>query len=280
MLGQVVPISNLSTTLTEEFTEDHLVPFVLYDKEFVLAHPLLKDWISKGRTANIPLLNIAELGDPVLRRIWTPDREKPFFLRGLENSQAVIVKVKEKVYVVLYRTTSDYGTTPWTFGAYLNSDEHGQQETNRILQSFYAGVVVLLLAVAAAVFAGRKISRPIEDIAAASELVEREALDVVTPLRGSRIKELDKAGRSFNHMVAGLRERHLIRETLGRFVPEEVAGTLLVEGGRLEPIEAPATILFCDLVSFTSLTEKNWTDPNCRSAERLLLGHGGNSRTP
>ena len=96
--------------------------------------------------------------------------------------------------------------------------------------------------------------------------MEREALDDIGTLRGSRIRELDDAGRSFNHMVEGLRERHLIRETLGRFVPEEIAGTLLMKGGRLEPIEAEATILFCDLVSFTSLTEK--LGPN-RTVEML-----------
>ena len=255
MLGQVVPISDLSTTLAEEFTEEGLTPFVLYDKEFILAHPLLKDWIARGRTASIPLLSASELGDPVLERIWSPDEKQPFFLRGLQNSEAVVVVVEGVDHVVLYRTVSDFGA-PWTIGAYLNGDQHGREETGRILKSLYGGLVVLLLSVGAAVFAGRRISRPIEDIAAATELVEREALDEVPPLRGSRIRELDKASRSFNHMVGGLRERRLIRETLGRFVLEEVAGALLLEGGRLEPTEAEATILFCDLVSFTALTER------------------------
>ena len=218
------------------------------------------------KSASIPLLSIQELGDPVLERIWTPDKEQPFFLRGLENSRAVIVIEDGVRHIVLYRTVMDYGVAPWTLGAYLNSEEHGRRETERILNSFYGGLIVLVVAVAISVFAGRRVSRPIEDIAAASTLVEREALDDVGTLRGSRIRELDDAGRSFNHMVEGLRERHLIRETLGRFVPEEVAGTLLMKGGRLEPIEAEATILFCDLVSFTSLTEK--LGPN-RTVEML-----------
>ena len=256
MLGQVVPISDLSTTLAEEFIEEGLTPFVLYDKKFVLAHPLLKDWIARGRSASIPLLSTSELGDPVLERIWSPDLRQPFFLRGLENSEAVVVVVDGVNHVVLYRTVSDFGATPWTIGAYLNGDQHGRQETNRILKSFYAGVIVLVVSVGVAVFAGRRVSRPIEHIAAASRLVEHEALDEVPALRGSRIRELVDAGRSFNHMVGGLRERHLIRETLGRFVPEEVAGTLPLEGGRLEPTEAEATIVFCDVVGFTALTEK------------------------
>ena len=61
-------------------------------------------------------------------------------------------------------------------------------------------------------------------------------------------------------MVAGLKERELIRETLGRFVPADVARTLLSEGGELSPLQSEATVLFCDLVSFTSLTEKLGAD--------------------
>ena len=38
-------------------------------------------------------------------------------------------------------------------------------------------------------------------------------------------------------------------------MPETVAHELLSAGGRIEPIEVRATVLFCDLVGFTSLTE-------------------------
>ena len=67
---------------------------------------------------------------------------------------------------------------------------------------------------------------------------------------------MDDANRSFNRMVEGLRERQLIRRTLGRYVPEKVAHALLSAGGRIEPTEVRATVLFCDLVGFTSLTER------------------------
>ena len=67
--------------------------------------------------------------------------------------------------------------------------------------------------------------------------------------------ELDDANRSFNRMVAGLKESVLVRETLGRFVPTDVARTLLTEGGELSPRQSEATVLFCDLEGFTALTE-------------------------
>ena len=142
MVGQIVPISDLSTTLATEYSEEGLTPFVLYDREFVLAHPLLKDWIARGTKSDFPLLSAAELGDPVLQRIWTPDEEQPFFLRGLAHATAAVgVVVDDVYYVCLYRISNEYGSEPWTIGAYLNSELHGDQETTRILKTFRGGVV-------------------------------------------------------------------------------------------------------------------------------------------
>ena len=45
----------------------------------------------------------------------------------------------------MYRTVMDYGVAPWTLGAYLNSEEHGRRETERILNSFYGGLIVLVV---------------------------------------------------------------------------------------------------------------------------------------
>ena len=64
------------------------------------------------------------------------------------------------------------------------------------------------------------------------------------------------AAPSFNDMVCGLRERDLVRQTLGRYVPEKVSETLLQEDGVLETEEARATVLFADIKGFTTMTEK------------------------
>jgi class 3 adenylate cyclase len=89
----------------------------------------------------------------------------------------------------------------------------------------------------------------------AADAVDAGELDRIEPLSGSRIRELDDAGVAFNNMVSGLRDRRLIRDTLGRFVPEEVARSLLAGGGDLEVQQSEATILFCDIEAFTRLTE-------------------------
>ena len=84
------------------------------------------------------------------------------------------------------------------------------------------------------------------------------------------------AAPSFNDMVCGLRERDLVRQTLGRYVPEKVSEKLLQEDGVLETEEARATVLFADIKGFTTMTEKlrSWRD--YISAQRLFQRYGGN----
>jgi class 3 adenylate cyclase len=124
-----------------------------------------------------------------------------------------------------------------------------------------------VLGIIASVIVGHQVSRPVKEIVNAANTVDAGSLDAVEPLEGSRIRELDDASRAFNNMVKGLRERQVIRDTLGRFVPEKVASSLgrfvpekvassLLAGGGAIPVQqTEATILFCDIESFTQLTE-------------------------
>ena len=128
-------------------------------------------------------------------------------------------------------------------------------EFQRLIRALVAALVVLAIAIAASIVVGRKVSTPIKALVKAAESIEGGKFNNVPNLAHSRIRELDDAGDAFNNMVKGLRERQLIRETLGRFVPEEVASSLLAGGGDIEPTQTEATVLFCDIESFTQLTE-------------------------
>ena len=87
--------------------------------------------------------------------------------------------------------------------------------------------------------------------------------------RGSRIQEsiilLIVAGllavvvhraRALVHRQAAVeREREMITQTFGKYVPEAVADALIADRGMLAPIHRTATILFADLERFTSIAE-------------------------
>jgi adenylate cyclase len=254
MLAQVVPIERLSEDLTQFARETGVTPFVLYGDDRVLAHPLLvRDEREDARED--PLPRLSEVGDAVLARLRAPDVVAPFGMRALTRSKAVVVRIGDRQNLVITRTIGQLGTQPWTIGVHLDPRRDGPSELQRVMWSLAAGLGVLVLAVIVAAVAGRRLSRPVEAFARAAKTVQEGRLEEVPTLPGSAIAEFDDAAESFNGMVAGLRRSRMIRRTLGRFVSKEVARELMKGGGKLEPLEAEATVLLCDLEGFTPLTQ-------------------------
>jgi len=254
MLGQVVPLERLSEDLAAFAIETGVMPFVLYGGDRVLAHPLLvRDEGEDSRSD--PLPSLRELGDPVLARIRSPDVVSPFGLRALSRSKAVLATVDGTRYLFLTRDMGQIGPQSWTLGVYVDPEKGGPSEMRKVMWSLFVGLGVLVVAVVVAAFVGRRLSRPVEAFAQAAKTVQEGRLEDVPTLPGSAIAEFDAASRSFNDMVAGLRRSRVMRRTLGRFVSKEVARELMKGGGKLEPLEAEATVLLCDLEGFTPLTQ-------------------------
>ena len=250
IFAQIVPVEVLSSFIATQYSDTGTTPFVLYDRNFVLAHPR----ITNGDMSN-PLPRLDELNDLILRRIWTPDEKVPYIQSALKDTKTVGVFWGDDDYLFLYRDIESFGPASWTVGAYLNTSLLEERPGQRIIRTLAFGIAILVLAVIAAVVIGRRISTPVKALVQSAALVETGQLDRVEPLGQSRIREFDEAGSAFNNMVNGLRERQLIRDTLGRFVPEEVASSLLAGGGKIDVQQTEATILFCDVEAFTRMTE-------------------------
>ena len=253
--AQIVPIVELSSFLSSIYADTGLTPFVLYDRQFVLAHPMLINSVFSSEAQQQPLSRIDSFSDLILSRIWTPDEQMPFISNVLIDTQASGVVWGDVFYLFVYRDINRYGKAPWTIGAYINTSLQNSGEIRRLIEALLAGLAVLVVAIAASIFVGRKVSNPIKAIVRAAQTVDSGQLETVPHLPGSRIRELDEASNAFNNMVRGLSERELMRETLGRFVPEKVASSLLAGGGQIEPQQLVATILFSDIESFTQMTE-------------------------
>ena len=276
--SQAVSVSDLSRYLASVGTETGIIPFILYDRDRVLAHPLLMGWTPGAFDQDQPLAALDDLGDSVLERIWTPDHDDLFLLETMSETSASGATVGDDYYVFLYRDLLRYGPAPWTIGVYVNTGTSDVwewlgdivrslltgayrgggadgREFERLVAATLVGFAVFVGSVGIAAWLGTRASRPVKAIAAAARSVESQRLDHIDELPASRVAEFDDANRSINRMVAGLKERELIRETLGRFVPADVARTLLSEGGELAPEQSEATVLFSDIAGFTSLTE-------------------------
>lgn len=257
ILAQIVPVEELSTHVVDLSPRKGMTPFILYGEDQVLAHPLLIKAAGSSGTAYTPLTALMEIDDEILKRIWSPDDEDLFFLDGDDGvkTSGVFIAEYERYFIYVYRKIEDYGSIPWIVGAHLNTEIYGGAESKRLMQALIGSIAVLLMAIAGAIVLGRYITRPVTAIANAARLVESNKLTEVPDLKPSHMLELDDAARSFNQMVLDLRERALIRQTLGQFVPEEVARTLLSEGGSLQSENSQATLLYSDIEGFTALTE-------------------------
>ena len=253
VFAQIVNVRDLSSYLSIANTNTGVTPFVLYDHDFVLAHPALG-----SGNSDQPLQTIDEFDDLVLQRIWTPDEDAAFISAALSDTKASGVFWGDRYYLLLSRDIEEFGPVPWTIGVHLNTALIENKQTDDLIRALFAGIAVLVLAIIAFLIIGRRISVPISRIARAANAVnagDLDDLDHIAPLGASHIRELDEAGNAFNNMIIGLRERALIRETLGRFVPEKVASSLLSGGGDIPVQQTQASILFCDIEGFTRLTE-------------------------
>src|SRR5688572_4606430 len=198
MLGQVVPIAKLSEDLAVFRAEYEVTPFLLDGADRVLGHP---DLAQRGADARSLMPSLADLGDPVLARLRSADGAAPL-LGGLKRARALRARVGDRHFVYVLREIAPHGGQAWTIGVYLDPIAGGQRaEMLRVVWSIAAGLVVLVLAVALAAVAGRRLGRPIEALARAAGAVREGRLDDVEPLPRSRIAELDDASRSFGEML-------------------------------------------------------------------------------
>ena len=252
MLGQVVTIAHLSEQLAR-FREQHgVTPFILYG-DAVLAHPTLAA-LAPG-TRSSPLVDAREIGDPVLAALRKPQGFEPLSLRRLKNARGGSVRVDGEPYLYFYREITTYGQ-PWTLGVYVDPVAGGQRaQMLSLLGSLAAGLAVLVLAALAAAFAGKYLARSVKALAEAARAVREERMDEMPKFRLSGIVEFDEARQSFQQMTSALRERAIMKSTLGQLVPEQVARRLLAAEGRLEPVEDKVTVLMCDVEGFTALTD-------------------------
>lgn len=247
-LGAAVQVGNLSRTLQAIPREIIGRPFILRGREEVLAHPSLAARRATATDERQPLPLLAQVDDPILARIWSPDRTALEPLR-MGATQGHMVKVDDRTYVFLTRELRGYGPTPWIIGTYFDQEEV-ERELLRLVQASIAGGIVLVVALLAAIGFARLLGRPIIGLSRSAEAVRSLDLASAQPSKRSIVRELDDAGRAFNQMLTGLR-------WFETYVPRRLVAQLM--GRRTTTIaseERRVTVLFTDIRGFTGMSEK------------------------
>lgn len=301
---QGLTVSTLSQRLEGLAQKAGATPYILFGRTLVLAHPALTEPESPSQPRGprraeggsfaqegSPLPELSEIPDDFLPDIWSPDEFDPRLFSNLRVTESPdarnegmgfrAVETENGPRMFLYREISGYGSQPWIIGVHFSRDI-ADAEIDRLFRSAAAGGGVLIIAVICAVLLSRMAVRPVGRLASAAAQIEAGNLAEVEPLPPTPLRELNDANVSFNRMVEGLRERDLIRDLFGRYVPETVAATLITDRGGLGPQLSTATVLFADLAGFTAMSER--LDPPAivevlngyfSAMVDIIEGHGG-----
>lgn len=140
--------------------------------------------------------------------------------------------------------------------------------------------VSLVLGVAAALYIGRTIVRPVRLLESSMARVESGDLETSVAVTGD--DEIGRLGRAFNRMIEGLRREAMVRDLFGQYVDAKVARLAIDQRGQLDAQVIECTVVFVDIRGFTSLAEEispvSLVDTLNRYFERMLVaveGEGG-----
>ncbi|MBS8272525.1 HAMP domain-containing protein [Thalassospira tepidiphila] len=268
---QYLSLSSLSESLIRGREDLPGTPFILIGGNRVMAHPQLRHW--GENTANelingadiarspIPLPTIHDIGDPVLANIGKSENIPldPNDERHNSGIRLAGLDYNDRYHLIVSRQILTAPISPVIIGMYFD-EELFNDEWNRLVLASVLGGGVFILSVIVAIILSRQFTKPIRRFASAARAFEDEdiaSIDV-PQLKGSRIREYDDAARSFNHMMMAVHDRERITSLFGKFVPQSIAKKLLASGndsGVLPPQQTEATVLFIDIVGFTSMCE-------------------------
>jgi len=165
-----------------------------------------------------------------------------------------VLTLAGKPYVTHYETLELLGEAPVRIALQRSLTEElaPAEALKRVVLQI--SVAALIAAMLVAVGIARGVSRPMQQLAAHTNLVA--AGDYTQRIDLPREDELGQLASAFNHMTEGLAERDRVRNLLGMVVSPEIATQLLHSDLKLGGEEREVTILFCDLRDFTSFSEK------------------------
>ncbi len=247
-LATVVSMPELSEFITEVGDTFDSTAFILYGSDRVLAHPNLTSRHPDLAVGN-PTVRLDRVGDLVLANLWSGQRARGFDRAAATGVDVDVIEIGDDAYVSFSKRMSENGEVPWIIGAHVPADQVNA-ELRRLVLSWVAGLGVLVVSIIAAVVLGRALARPIRRMAVSAAQVGALELGRVQPLPPSPIRELHDQARAFNTMLAGLR-------WFETYVPRSLVRRLMASGagGHLASTERELTILFTDIVGFTTLSE-------------------------
>lgn len=222
--------------------------FLLRDDRDVVAHSALAQ-ASIARGPDLQNPRIDTVPDRRLAAIWLPDRNPVIARDRMQRSDGHWFRADGLIWIYIYGQTRAFGDRPWRVGFHFDSNSDAL-EVRRFWVVLSAGAALLIGFVGIGAWLGQRLARPVRQLTDNAIAIQQLDLSRFTPMRRSRVIEMDQAGQAFEAMVGALRG-------FARYVPRRLVERILADGPEATPAEARAiTVLFVDMVGFTGLAER------------------------
>jgi len=234
--------------LTQRFSNEFLQVFLIYDDQYLLAHPAFHEAEARLSPAN-PILPLTDAPDGFLAGFAGMEvLEASDLLPGQMTLRVDVAPTGERRFLATEVTQEEFGDLPVTIGAHFPAALL-EQPFEQLFTALLIGLALLGVSLIGAALLARSIARPVRRAAQEAGQVARLELDRISPLPGSPIRELDDLATGFNSMVSGLK-------AFNRYVPTALVNTLLTEGqAGAPPEERELAVLFTDIAGYTSISE-------------------------
>jgi adenylate cyclase len=261
LLVIAISLQELSQHLAERNRAKDWTGFILSGKNHVLAHPLFAAQ-PEVLSEQAPLMPLSSIPDPVLRHIWNGKESARFQEASEAGVDVRFDDIDDPKYIFVTGSTSEFGKPPWFFGAYTRLDTVDEQY-ERAIGSGIAASGLVVIAVLIAIAIGHHLAKPLRSAAEVAGRIGRLELDDLPTLPKSRVRELAQQAAAFNQMADGLR-------AFSTYVPRPLVQLLAKRGfrGNVPAVTSDTTVLFTDIISFTSLAE-----PLTAAESAALLNH-------
>ena len=129
-----------------------------------------------------------------------------------------------------------------------------------LIRMLLSALVVILLSSVLVYWLAGRMSKPLEELAHAARHVSQGNYTRRLKVIGN--DELSDAASQFNKMVDELQHKEEMREVLGRYLNPELVSDVFESGGASSLLnrKQEVTVLFADMVSFTSFSESTPTE--------------------
>ena len=234
-----VGVTSLTEAIAGEIDADDSYLFMMDRRGVVMAHRELAGGALDETLTDLP--TVEDLADTLPGAVLAHIRQ---------NDRAPdLIETSRGPFLVTVSSLPGLGDSEWLVVTAVHRDKVLGDAHARARLIAIIGVVVLIVAVAVALWVGRMITGPVQRLASAADAIQEFQLDL-PPGHGSRFLELDQAERAFSAMLRGLR-------VFSRYVPKTLVRQLIQmeeKGAAVEPEDRTVTILFTDIAGFTTIS--------------------------